>query len=153
MILSEHLVHCDTDGVDFKTPWYNWTIGRLQQVFLMVSFLFFSLSEIANASAFIFSKKKRICFKCLDFCYFPAPRAGGEVLDDPGDAPLHAGSGPQHTGRVPAVPGPSDVKSRERPFSRFRLPPEKITCEREEWDNRKKKRMCFTNAKHHLWNE
>lgn len=37
MILSEHLVHCDTDGMDFKTPWYMWTVGRLQQVFMMVS--------------------------------------------------------------------------------------------------------------------
>ncbi len=36
MILSEHLVRCDTDGINFKTPWYNWTIGRLQQIFLMV---------------------------------------------------------------------------------------------------------------------
>ena len=37
MILSEHLVHCDTDGMDFKTAWYMWTVGRLQQVFMMVS--------------------------------------------------------------------------------------------------------------------
>lgn len=37
MILSEHLVRCDTDGRDFDTDWYRWTIGRLQQVFLMVS--------------------------------------------------------------------------------------------------------------------
>ncbi len=36
MILSEHLVRCDTDGIDFKTPWYHWTVGRLQQIFLMV---------------------------------------------------------------------------------------------------------------------
>lgn len=36
MILSEHLVRCDTDGRDFDTDWYRWTIGRLQQVFLMV---------------------------------------------------------------------------------------------------------------------
>merc|ERR1740122_214966 len=35
MILSEHLVRCDTDGIDFKTPWYKWTNGRLQQIFLM----------------------------------------------------------------------------------------------------------------------
>jgi len=35
MILSEHLVRCDTDGIDFKNPWYHWTVGRLQQVFLM----------------------------------------------------------------------------------------------------------------------
>lgn len=38
MILSEHLVRCDTDGRDYDTDWYRWTIGRLQQVFLMVSF-------------------------------------------------------------------------------------------------------------------
>lgn len=34
MILSEHLVRCDTDGRDYNTHWYKWTIGRLQQVFL-----------------------------------------------------------------------------------------------------------------------
>lgn len=38
MILSEHLVKCDTDGRDFNTDWYRWTIGRLQQVFLVVRF-------------------------------------------------------------------------------------------------------------------
>lgn len=37
MILSEHLVKCDTDGRDYDTDWYRWTIGRLQQVFMMVS--------------------------------------------------------------------------------------------------------------------
>lgn len=36
MILSEHLVRCDTDGQDFDNDWYRWTIGRLQQVFLLV---------------------------------------------------------------------------------------------------------------------
>jgi nuclear cap-binding protein subunit 1 len=35
MILSEHLVKCDTDGRDYNTDWYRWTIGRLQQVFLV----------------------------------------------------------------------------------------------------------------------
>lgn len=34
MILSEHLVRCDTDARDPDTPWYRSTIGRLQQVFL-----------------------------------------------------------------------------------------------------------------------
>lgn len=37
MILSEHLVRCDTDGIDYNTHWYKWTVGRLQQVFLTVS--------------------------------------------------------------------------------------------------------------------
>lgn len=36
MILSEHLLRSDTDGRDPDTDWYRWTIGRLQQVFLMV---------------------------------------------------------------------------------------------------------------------
>merc|ERR1711970_1632777 len=35
MILSEHLVHCDTDGMDFKNPWYMWTVGRLHQIFML----------------------------------------------------------------------------------------------------------------------
>uniref|UniRef100_A0A182FS60 MIF4G-like type 2 domain-containing protein n=2 Tax=Anopheles albimanus TaxID=7167 RepID=A0A182FS60_ANOAL len=35
MILSEHLVKCDTDGREYNTDWYRWTIGRLQQVFMM----------------------------------------------------------------------------------------------------------------------
>merc|ERR1712083_508686 len=35
MILTDHLARCDTDGIDFKTPWYKWTNGRLQQIFLM----------------------------------------------------------------------------------------------------------------------
>lgn len=37
MILSEHLVRCDTDGQEYDTDWYRWTVGRLQQVFLMVT--------------------------------------------------------------------------------------------------------------------
>jgi nuclear cap-binding protein subunit 1 len=43
MILSEHLVKCDTDGRDYNTDWYRWTIGRLQQVFLTVNILTISI--------------------------------------------------------------------------------------------------------------
>jgi len=35
MILSEHLVKCDTDEVDFKNPWFYWTVGRLHQIFML----------------------------------------------------------------------------------------------------------------------
>ncbi|KAG2466614.1 NCBP1 protein, partial [Polypterus senegalus] len=35
MILTEHLVRCETAGVDFNTPWYKNCIERLQQIFLM----------------------------------------------------------------------------------------------------------------------
>lgn len=45
MILSEHLVRCDTDGRDYNTHWYKWTIGRLQQVFLAVC-IYLSLIKI-----------------------------------------------------------------------------------------------------------
>ena len=37
MILSEHLVRCDTDARDPDTHWYRSTVGRLRQVFLIVS--------------------------------------------------------------------------------------------------------------------
>jgi hypothetical protein len=37
MILSEHLVRCDTDARDPDTHWYRSTVGRLRQVFLAVS--------------------------------------------------------------------------------------------------------------------
>ncbi len=36
MILSEHIAHCDTDCKSVNTPWYQWTIGRLQEVFMQV---------------------------------------------------------------------------------------------------------------------
>jgi len=45
MILSEHLLRSDTDGRDPDTDWYRWTIGRLQQVFLMVINPFFKLFD------------------------------------------------------------------------------------------------------------
>ncbi|MGH0145688.1 UNVERIFIED_CONTAM: hypothetical protein FKN15_042877 [Acipenser sinensis] len=35
MMLTEHLVRCETGGVDFNTPWYKNCIERLQQIFLM----------------------------------------------------------------------------------------------------------------------
>ncbi|XP_062405532.1 nuclear cap-binding protein subunit 1 [Sardina pilchardus] len=35
MMLTEHLVRCETGGIDFNTSWYKICIERLQQVFLM----------------------------------------------------------------------------------------------------------------------
>uniref|UniRef100_A0A8K9WLA9 MIF4G domain-containing protein n=1 Tax=Oncorhynchus mykiss TaxID=8022 RepID=A0A8K9WLA9_ONCMY len=35
MMLTEHLVRCETGSVDFSTPWYKNCIERLQQIFLM----------------------------------------------------------------------------------------------------------------------
>ncbi|XP_053321765.1 nuclear cap-binding protein subunit 1 [Spea bombifrons] len=34
MILTEHLVRCETGGIDVNTPWYKNCIQRLQQIFL-----------------------------------------------------------------------------------------------------------------------
>lgn len=55
MILSEHLVKCDTDGIPFNTHWYKYTIGRLQQVFLAVSisFFFFFFPQRLNKTWFL----------------------------------------------------------------------------------------------------
>uniref|UniRef100_A0A669DGD2 Nuclear cap binding protein subunit 1 n=1 Tax=Oreochromis niloticus TaxID=8128 RepID=A0A669DGD2_ORENI len=35
MLLTEHLVRCETGSVDISTPWYKNCIDRLQQIFLM----------------------------------------------------------------------------------------------------------------------
>ncbi|KAK3526113.1 hypothetical protein QTP70_015969 [Hemibagrus guttatus] len=35
MMLTEHLVRCETGGVDINTCWYKNCIERLQQIFLM----------------------------------------------------------------------------------------------------------------------
>lgn len=51
MILSEHLVRCDTDGRDYNTYWYKWTIGRLQQVFLAVSILISSIKNFKDLNS------------------------------------------------------------------------------------------------------
>lgn len=37
MLLTEHLVRCETGSVDISTPWYKNCIERLQQIFLMVN--------------------------------------------------------------------------------------------------------------------
>ena len=37
MLLSEHIQKCESQGKPFKTHWFRWTIGRLQQVFFEVS--------------------------------------------------------------------------------------------------------------------
>lgn len=63
MILSEHLVKCDTDGIDYNTHWYKWTIGRLQQVFLTVG-----INEHLNFFSFLLKKKWYLYFTII----FPA---------------------------------------------------------------------------------
>lgn len=50
MILSEHLVKCDTDDKPFDTYWYKYTIGRLQQVFLAVSIIYLYFMGIFSSS-------------------------------------------------------------------------------------------------------
>lgn len=36
MMLTEHLVRCETGSVDINTCWYKNCVERLQQIFLMV---------------------------------------------------------------------------------------------------------------------
>lgn len=78
MILSEHLVRCDTDGQDFDTDWYRWTIGRLQQVFLLVS------SNILFTHL-IYGKMKT---KTSHFTFLLASRASTKVQQYIGNAAL-----------------------------------------------------------------
>lgn len=93
MILSEHLLRSDTDGRDPDTDWYRWTIGRLQQVFLMVGIWVYhhTLAYPANH----------------DFLpIFPtASRTGAEVQQHTGNAALHIRSGHTHFRGLPAVCG------------------------------------------------
>lgn len=62
MILSEHLVRCDTDGQDFDTDWYRWTIGRLQQVFLLVC-------SIKKCNVLVMKKKENFQMKISHLFY------------------------------------------------------------------------------------
>ncbi|KAH3741507.1 nuclear cap-binding protein subunit 1-like [Dreissena polymorpha] len=34
IILTDHLARCESESVDYQTPWYKWVIERLQEVFL-----------------------------------------------------------------------------------------------------------------------
>lgn len=91
MILSEHLVRCDTDGRDFDTDWYRWTIGRLQQVFLMV--------RVDGCRAIFPNHVTNIVHSFRPL----APRASAEVQQHAGDAAVHLRPGFARLGRVPAV--------------------------------------------------
>lgn len=59
MILSEHLVKCDTDDKPFDTYWYKYTVGRLQQVFLAVSVITNNLYKchLYNMCLYLFDLK------------------------------------------------------------------------------------------------
>ncbi|XP_060600406.1 nuclear cap-binding protein subunit 1-like isoform X1 [Ruditapes philippinarum] len=35
IILTDHLARCESEGIDYQTPWYKWVIERLQEVFLL----------------------------------------------------------------------------------------------------------------------
>lgn len=49
MILTEHLLKCDTNGIPFDNYWYKYTVGRLQQVFLAVSIINMKLKFFVNS--------------------------------------------------------------------------------------------------------
>ncbi|KHJ83583.1 MIF4G like protein [Oesophagostomum dentatum] len=38
VLLTEFIVHCETEGTDFRTPYFAWINGRFKQIFLMVGF-------------------------------------------------------------------------------------------------------------------
>lgn len=98
MILSEHLVRCDTDGLDYDTDWYRWTIGRLQQVFLLVRCIF--LIYFAIDSHFLIPFPFN-----LSHAIPIASRTSAEIQQHIGNPSVHIGSGFAHIGCVPAVCG------------------------------------------------
>lgn len=87
MILSEHLVKCDTDGRDYNTDWYRWTIGRLQQVFLTVR-----SKQIDKMTLIWFQLICRINqIKIPSIPFFPhaAPRASPQIFQHVGELAVH----------------------------------------------------------------
>lgn len=84
-------MRCDTDGRDFDTDWYRWTIGRLQQVFLMVR----------SASPIVHVAIRRPFF--IIFYLFVASRTGAEIQQYVGDVAVHIRFGFAHFGCFPTV--------------------------------------------------
>ncbi|WKX91228.1 hypothetical protein Q1695_009787 [Nippostrongylus brasiliensis] len=35
VLITEYIVHCETEGTDFRTPYFSWINGRFKQIFLM----------------------------------------------------------------------------------------------------------------------
>lgn len=66
IILSEHLLRCDTDGQDYDNDWYRWTIGRLQQVFLVVRIEIKVL--LFNMEIFAFTIISVLCYSITNRC-------------------------------------------------------------------------------------
>lgn len=87
MILSEHLVKCDTDGRDYNTDWYRWTIGRLQQVFLTVR----DRNQLIKFNILIdLLKLIKLKFRFL-FHLHLASRASAQIFEHSGESSLHPG--------------------------------------------------------------
>ncbi|CAB0007537.1 unnamed protein product [Nesidiocoris tenuis] len=95
MILSEHLVRCDTDNKEFDNYWYRWTIGRLQQVFLTVSI---GISQQKLNRNYLF----RLSY-CTCILFVAAPRTSAKVQRHLGNAAVHPRFGSAYFRRVPPV--------------------------------------------------
>ncbi|GAB0210369.1 hypothetical protein GRJ2_003502700 [Grus japonensis] len=56
MLLTEHLVRCETGGIDVFTPWYKSCIERLQQIFLQGEYMLIDISGAHQQSFKLGSK-------------------------------------------------------------------------------------------------
>lgn len=48
IILTDHLARCESESIDYQTPWYKWVIERLQEVFLLVSTIVYKCIYVMN---------------------------------------------------------------------------------------------------------
>lgn len=98
MILSEHLVRCDTDGKDYATHWYKWTIGRLQQVFLAVRFYYYFLTiplPILYHIEYLNNAQKMF--------FVLASRTSSKIQLYIGNTTVHPGLGSAYSGGLPTI--------------------------------------------------
>lgn len=107
MLLTEHLVRCETSGVDINTTWYKNCIERLQQIFLMVV-----LIHLFADLYCVFSGHITALINCLQSSLSPTASCDHPaVYGHPGEPAVHRWARPSHPGCLPAVLCSSALRS------------------------------------------
>lgn len=96
MLLTEHLVRCETGSVDISTPWYKNCIERLQEIFLMVKYSHTRVHKVTPHGVFPLDDLPSLLVPT-------APRDNPAVHGNSGEPAVHGRARPPHPGRLPAV--------------------------------------------------